>query len=103
MITGSNVPSNTRITSYLSPEAETIIILFLCIAIIIAIILSIVLYQKYKENKYLKSFTKSDITEEEQQLINNYRNLNIQGKNIINNTCKSLIDNNLKSDNYDGG
>ncbi len=100
---GDNIPDNLPT----EPTIQEIYILMIIISVVIFVVMSLIIlavyFKKHKEIKGLKELSKKDITEEEQQLINNYRNLNIQGKNIINTTCKSLIDNNLKSNNNDGG
>lgn len=92
-MTGDNIPSNTHFESFLSPEIEVFIILLLCIVVIIVITLSVIIYEKSQTIKRQQNFLNSTLTEREQNLISNYRNLNNHGKDIIDKKCKDFTDN----------
>ena len=94
MITGDNIPGNIQKSEhFMSPEASAVILLFLCVIVIIVIILSIIIYKKSQTIKRQQNFLNSTLTEREQNLINNYRNLNNHGKDIIDKECKNFTDN----------
>lgn len=77
----------------MSPEASAIILLFFCVAIVVIVILSIIIYKKNKIIKQKHELLNTTLTEREQNLISNYRELNNNGKSIVDTECKNLTDN----------
>ncbi len=101
---GNGIPGNIQESEhFMSPEASAVILLLLCVMVIIVIILSIIIYKKSQIIKRQQEFLKSTLTEREQKLINDYRNLNNHGKTIIEAECKELTDNDKTRKEEDDG
>ena len=93
MGSGDNIPGNIQQASdYVSAASYNTVLILLCIFILIAVIFFCMYLVNKKNAKRLEQFTAKNITEEEQNLINNFRKLNPQGKAIVNDTCKNLTD-----------
>ena len=99
---GDNTPGNIQQpTIEFSPELTIVFIVAATILTIVLIALIVGIITKSKRIQNLEQFTAKNISEEEQNLINNFRKLNPQGQAIIKDTCKTLTDN-QKTNKNDG-
>ncbi|MDE6667673.1 MAG: hypothetical protein K2K38_04930 [Clostridia bacterium] len=90
---GDNIPGNIQTAQeYVAATNFNIVLILLCVFILIAVIFFCMYLVNKKNAKRLEQFTATNINEEEQNLINNFRKLNPQGKAIVNDTCKNLTD-----------
>ncbi len=85
MQTGNGIANNQT----LNFSVELLLIIIIVVLAIAIIFLSVVIYQKYKENKRLKELTDNQFTEKERSLISYYRKLDNNDKTIIENEIET--------------
>ena len=97
MITGSNQPSNV----YSVPTITINVLLFFLIIALIIIAVTIIAYFCYHANdkkiEQLKKLIREPLTEQESRLITEYRNLNDQNKQVVDNAVKDLTTDNTNT------
>ncbi len=97
-------PINANSNGFNLNHSEWIIIVILiAIIVILTIVLCVVCYKRQSKIDTLRSSLNKEFTDEELKLINNYRSLDRQRKTIINNTCKTLINEETTLNNKNDG
>ncbi len=99
MITGDNIPGNQQPAPIISINIGWfLLIIFLIVGL--AILIAFICYHaKDKKIEQYKKLVKTPLTENELQLLNNYRKLTDKDKQIINNATKDLLNDNANINN----
>lgn len=92
-MTGDNIPGNVSTGVDLNNGGWILIGILIALLLIVSFITIYINFKSKEKIHKLNEFIKTKLSEEEQKLINNFRKLNPQGKAFINDTCKTLTNN----------
>lgn len=99
MITGSNKPTNSNWNQInLNNGGWVIIAILICIIVILIAVTLIIYFKSRKTIAKLQEFSQNEISDEERDLLLQYRKLDIRDKNVIINTISTLSQNHQDND-----